>query len=216
MECRDVERLIDAYLDRELSAESAHEVESHLASCPTCRGRYGGMVSLLTSTGEVDVPEGLRDRIMAGVRDQSMSPGSSPATARQAARRLRFGWWAWTGAIAASIAFFAFGWFSSDLWNNGQPLPGPIVERGQAREVTVVLSPWVLSSWAQATALRTPGGPMFFLAQATATEMMTASFFDDTPVERCGPPIDPGMLLDDDSALPQIPIPWPVRSPLGV
>ncbi|MBN1491360.1 MAG: zf-HC2 domain-containing protein [Phycisphaerae bacterium] len=67
MECRDTERLIDAYLDRELPAETASKLEAHLSACQPCRRQYGSLVGFLTKPEPIAVPAGLAERIAAAI-----------------------------------------------------------------------------------------------------------------------------------------------------
>lgn len=40
MNCDDCQRLLDGYLDRELSDQEVEEVKRHLADCPPCEHLY--------------------------------------------------------------------------------------------------------------------------------------------------------------------------------
>ena len=217
MDCRDLDRLIDAYLDGELPAATAGELSRHLSGCARCQERYGPLVSLLAGREEIPAPVALRDRIMTALREEaaieSLPPGRKPLDHPRRSR-----WWLGPVAVAASVALFAFGWLSSQLWNGSPAAPPPraTLDVGKPSQITVVVSPWVLSSYVQGAAVRVPAGPMLLLAHAVAAEAMTAALMEGSPVQRCGPSIDADTLFPDDSPLPNTLFPMPLATPLGV
>ncbi len=175
MECRDTERLIDVWLDGDLTGAAAADLESHLAECPVCGGCYGPMLKLLRSPGDVALPEGLRDRVMTAVSEAAVgrSPEEPPLVMRdlnRMARRLRhLRWVRWGGAAAASVAIFVSGWLGS-RWALRPESP-----EGQPQEQAVVVSPWVLSSMAQAIVLRGHANPLTVVAQGVAMDVVATS-----------------------------------------
>ena len=186
MDCRDTERLIDAWLDRELSSEQARQVEAHVSECPACRRRFMPVVGFLGSTEPVSVPDGLRDRIVDAASHTAGEPTSAKGRT-MGTRRWRL---AWIGAAAACVGFFVVGWFGSQLWvwpSETVTESPKVVERPEVSpqpQVTVVLSPWMLSSWAQAMALRGPVNPAPLFAQALVAELASERSFETTPVIR--------------------------------
>jgi anti-sigma factor RsiW len=69
--CVDVERDLDAYVDRELDAKSAAAVRDHLEQCPGCRGRVAERQELgrvLRSLPYRAAPDRLRARIAVPAR----------------------------------------------------------------------------------------------------------------------------------------------------
>lgn len=163
MECRKVEQVIDAYLDHELPAVRAREVESHLATCDTCRKEYGPLLSLLRSPEPVATPTDLRSRVLAAVNATTLNE-SQPKKHHQ-----RIRWAPWSGAIAASLSFFFMGWLASQWWQK----PAPPEPSTGTRE-TVVMSPFMASSIVQAMTLRGPANPIPCIAQAFAIELASA------------------------------------------
>jgi hypothetical protein len=125
--------------------------------------------------------------------------------------------WLWPAAVAACVAFFALGRLSSRL-STPEPSPpddGIVQGDSSGQPTTIVLSPWALASWAQATALRGPASPIVFVTQTLAAESATEAYFGEMPVERCNPgveplPSDPGI----DSS--RIPLLFPLKPTLGV
>jgi len=182
MECYDAERLIDAWLDRELSAEASAEVEAHLAECSVCRRRHAGLVKLLTAPEPVATPPELRDRVIAAAQALPINAPAVAAVRRYSLRR-RY-WTLGTGAIAASVAIFAMGWFGAIWFRQTAPIDRPVATPPQEPPNAVMLSPWVLSSWAQAVAMGGPVNPAASAAQATILEYFTAVSFEGTPVDR--------------------------------
>jgi predicted anti-sigma-YlaC factor YlaD len=72
MDCRDIEQLIDAYLDRELRPEEAERLEGHLDACAACSQQYRPVIEALRGGDELPVPAGLRERVLAAVLDVQM------------------------------------------------------------------------------------------------------------------------------------------------
>ena len=66
MRCDDLERDLDAYVDRELSADAAAAIRGHLAACASCRLRVAdrnALGHLVRSVPYYDAP----DRVRASV-----------------------------------------------------------------------------------------------------------------------------------------------------
>lgn len=192
MDCRDVERQMDACLDRELPPSQRRELEAHLQGCSACTRQWGGLVNVLTRPAAVEVPAGLRDRIVAAVAEQNRSGGNprlvqdrgvKPRGSFEAAqstptRRV----WIWPSAIAACLTFFFMGWVASRLWTPSQSMV-VVEKKPPAIETTVVLSPWLVSTLARASMMPGPMSPAVVLAQGIVPEMMTA-VPDEQPVPR--------------------------------
>ena len=66
MTCELVERQLDAYFDRELSAESSVVVRDHLDKCAACRDRLAVLsaVALLVRAAPFYAPDRLRARVL--------------------------------------------------------------------------------------------------------------------------------------------------------
>ncbi len=102
MECSDLERLLDAYLDSELDLARSLEFETHVESCAACatameRGR--ALQSAIARAPYYTAPESLRRKIAAP------------------RRRMPYGWM----ALAAGIAAVGL-----VLWRVGLPVASPI------------------------------------------------------------------------------------------
>jgi anti-sigma factor (TIGR02949 family) len=100
----DVEAQVDAYLDGELAASDAVELEAHLAGCPACeRFRDDRLVlrkALAARMPKLEAPEFLRARVRAALREAA-APARAGRTASLPA-------WRWM-AFAATIATVAIG-----------------------------------------------------------------------------------------------------------
>ena len=89
--CHDVDMIMTAYVDGEVAAVEAAEVDAHLAKCPPCRQRASseGVVRQVlhaSAAALVDpAPPGLRARCIA------TTPSASPQEGRAPARRIA-GW----------------------------------------------------------------------------------------------------------------------------
>lgn len=73
MDCRELERSVDAFLDGEFDERERAEAEAHLAGCPACRGMVEGQ-------GRI------RDAVRAKLREAMAAPapaGCAPAALRE-------------------------------------------------------------------------------------------------------------------------------------
>lgn len=102
MNCADVERYLDDFVDGALPAALAAELGSHVASCPSCREAESGLRALLAEAESLDASiEPPRD-LWAGIarRIDAEGAGTKPfPAARPAPRRRRA--YALLGAAAA-------------------------------------------------------------------------------------------------------------------
>src|SRR6476469_2562529 len=95
----DVEAQVDAYLDGELAAMDAAELEGHLAGCASCGRFRDDRLALRTAIAaqipRFEAPEALRGRVRAALRK-----ASAPSRGRRPAALM-----VWRGlALAASLA----------------------------------------------------------------------------------------------------------------
>src|SRR2546430_10517460 len=99
-----LEAQLDAYLDGELAADDARELEAHLVQCPDCARFRDGRIALRAAiTAQVPVlqaPDALRERVRAALRVAGRSGSSRRVTAPALWRSL---------ALAASLAVVAVG-----------------------------------------------------------------------------------------------------------
>ena len=122
MDCRDIERLIDAYWDRELDPGIGEAVGQHLRGCTLCDQRYGAVNAFLTTPDEIAVPSGLRDRVFAAL-DSSRSVKTAPRIQDTQTSSPRMSYrlapLAWAGALAVrqSLAGLLFGVRPTDPWS---------------------------------------------------------------------------------------------------
>jgi len=211
MECREIEWLIDAYLDRTLSRRVAGELGAHLESCSVCRKTYGPMLRLLSSPEPIAVPDGLRDRIAAAVSESTLAPAARrehPKAAVGAGRGIRRIAMPWAGAIAASVAFFAMGWLGSRWWVNRPTELHPFDRGREHPPARVVLSPWAMSNLAQAMASHASASPIALVAQAATSEWLVESLFRPPPAlpaRATTAPAASGVEADVEPAVPILP-----------
>jgi anti-sigma factor RsiW len=216
MECRDTERLIDPFLDRELSEADSTELQAHLARCTTCRKNYGRLVAALENPTPVDVPEGLRDRIVAAIettqRDGSMSTPRDAGITGAGERRWP-AWLPWSGALAACITFFFVGWFGSTAWNTGTDLhsDGPPNE-----PVQIVITPWTATAMAQAVIPQHQANPLMSMVMVAAMEASFEPVATESAIEvprtrifESPPDIQP--IVPGEESMPI----WPQPLPIG-
>jgi anti-sigma factor RsiW len=96
----DVEAQVDAYLDGELAAGDAVELEAHLAGCSTC-GRFRDdrlalRKAIVARMPRLEAPELLRARVRAALRE-----AAAPARAGRTASLLAWRWLAFAATLAA-------------------------------------------------------------------------------------------------------------------
>lgn len=213
MECREIEWLIDAYLDRTLSRRVAGELVAHLESCAACRKTYEPMLRLLSSPEPVAVPAGLRERIAAALSEATLAPAQGrqrPETAADAGRRTRRVAMPWAGAIAASVAFFVMGWLGSRWWVNRPTRLHPFDPGREHPPARVVLSPWAMSNLAQAIASQTPASPIALVAQTATSEWLVESLFRPPPAPPARAATEPAAPAVEPDAEPALLILPPV------
>lgn len=212
MDCRDVDRLIDPWLDRQLNAAAGDEIEAHVNGCDRCRREWGNLLLLLTRPSPVAMPDGLRDRIV-GAWEAHMA---EQAPSRLPAWHRRLIWLRPVVAIAACVLFFITGWLVSGWWTQ-PPAGAPAAVAGPENSpATVIVSPWIISSMAQAAAMPAPVCPAVMLAAGVVPEMVTAQRIVDEPAIRVfQPPQDvpatqpsdaPGQELQN--LMPMVPRYW--------
>jgi anti-sigma factor (TIGR02949 family) len=67
IDCKEAERRLHRYLDRELTEEEAAEVRQHLSMCDNCRARFrfeDGLRRVVRRVGQAErAPAELRERI---------------------------------------------------------------------------------------------------------------------------------------------------------
>ncbi|HSW44432.1 MAG TPA: hypothetical protein VLM89_02560 [Phycisphaerae bacterium] len=200
---RDTEKLIDALLDGELSADKAAEVRSRIERDPALRRGYGPMLSMLRSPEQVEVPAGLRDRIVAAVHERDRGEGRvirpKEMVWRRTSNRL-----AWIGAMAASIALFMAGWFGARMWMT-PATPTPAGDTAGPAPAQVVITPGMLAAYAQSMAARGSIYPVPNAVQGALIEMIAQGDLSAqaTPVIHAG----------TDRAAAQSPAEQPRESP---
>ncbi len=197
---RDPEQLMDAWLDGELPADEAARIEAGLRCDPALRNQFGPMVELLRSPEAVEVPAGLRDRVVAAVHERAEREGvirfESPAW-RRLSRRL-----GWAGAVAASVALFVSGWYGARWW--GQPGPSVVV----VQPAPAVSNPWLLAAYAQSVAGRGPMYPTSFVVQGAMIEMLAGGSGPPPAGASAGPrSASPGRAVPPREPAEPVPVP---------
>ena len=115
MDCPTCERMVDAYVDRELSARESAEFELALEACPQCRRRLDEARALSGLLGELPedrAPDLLRARIERELR--AISGASAPGRARTMPQ--------WTKGLAMAASLLvavSIGWLGGTLTGRG-------------------------------------------------------------------------------------------------
>lgn len=120
MNCAEVQELLSAYYDSELSSDERIGVAAHLADCPACSRALAGFgkISGMVHSSPTSIPAQLDWR---QVQNQ-LAPRSTVQPAEQVttANRSRRHWLSLRGlrpAVAiAAILLIAIGWFAFDTW----------------------------------------------------------------------------------------------------
>lgn len=93
MNCGQVKRLLPPFIDEELQGGVRDEIDSHLASCPTCRSEKEELeadMGLLEQVGTPEVSPFLVTRVMADIRERR-SANADLRSRTFGVRRLAFG-----------------------------------------------------------------------------------------------------------------------------
>jgi len=80
MNCKEIKKILNPYIDQVLDAESIQQVEEHLKSCPTCQDDYlrlKEMVASLNFLPQVSAPSNLTQNIMAKILQEEIQIQSS-------------------------------------------------------------------------------------------------------------------------------------------
>ncbi|MBR8297425.1 zf-HC2 domain-containing protein, partial [Burkholderia cenocepacia] len=101
MDCNEARALLDADVDRELSAPDALRVQQHVEGCDACRRERARIVTLVQAVRQADyhrAPDALRASILASLPAAADAPAHEPSRAesRVAPRRPRGrDWFSW-------------------------------------------------------------------------------------------------------------------------
>jgi len=110
MNCKQVQGMLSAYLDRELSRQDMYDVRAHLSECPGCKAEHDSVSALKSLLGAMPTPEPSDDfesRLVANVLRGRQEDRFSD-------RRLkpRFNLFVFAGiaacSMAATLAFLTF------------------------------------------------------------------------------------------------------------
>ena len=128
MDCTEIRSRLHAYLDQELDAPGAMEVDRHLASCEACKSIYAEQTALRSAVRSNatyhNAPSGLAQRIRARVRPKDES-------------KPRFRWQQWFPMGAAVAATALLSWTAAIQYASVSPeeVMAERVIAGHARSV---------------------------------------------------------------------------------
>jgi len=80
MNCNQIKKLINPYIDQTLPAETALQIEEHLKSCPTCKEDYQRLQETITSLNhlpQVSAPQHLTQSIMTRILEEKIQVRTS-------------------------------------------------------------------------------------------------------------------------------------------
>jgi anti-sigma factor RsiW len=123
MNCEETQKLVDAYVDRELDLAKSLELERHLSECGACSKRPADLLALRSAVNTVyhTPPASLQRRVTSEIR-KARKGGAMPGAPRAMA-------WRWIG-VAASVALVA-----AVSWSVFRLSAGPSPDEALAREV---------------------------------------------------------------------------------
>ena len=109
MNCNEVTRRLDDYLDGEMDTTTASALRAHLDACPDCREQFAPLLSAVEGLGalpELAAPEGLVEGVMVRLPER----GEAHLSTAQLA-------WLLAGVGAAAAALIAIGglWLAQGL-----------------------------------------------------------------------------------------------------
>lgn len=116
--CKWCEKLLTPYLDSRLDADERAEVESHLASCESCRSMHAllsGAAAVLAAEGPAEPSPDLAARAARAALDAAEREAAKPTFVE---RWIRVAWPAAAAASVATVLLLVFGLGKSEL--NGQ------------------------------------------------------------------------------------------------
>ncbi len=104
MTCQEMDRLIQLYLDEELSRKEVSEVEEHMRHCPLCAqklSRLRKVVSIISDLEVVEPPWGFTDRVMYNLPAHRRSQG---LFSKLRSWQVEFAW----GALAVAFTLILY------------------------------------------------------------------------------------------------------------
>jgi len=113
MNCQEIKKLLNPYIDQVLDVESIQQVEEHLKSCPTCQDEYLRLketVASLKFLPQVSAPQNFTQNLMAKISQEEIQIQTSwidHLKKRISIPRFSFRL-AGIATAAALIVFFAF------------------------------------------------------------------------------------------------------------
>lgn len=117
--CEDYIELISAAVDGALSHDEQEKLNAHLSACPACQNLYDDLTALhaaLADLPPVEVPAGLKGRIMDAVAAEAENTKVVPFAPKKASRH----WQRWM-ASAAVLAVVLMGTWSWKPWEAQKP-----------------------------------------------------------------------------------------------
>jgi anti-sigma factor RsiW len=167
MNCTEFEKNIHRYLDRELSAEEILAMEQHVHSCTACREEFGPLIDTLTAPWKVEVPAGLRSRIL----DTLVQPKTFSMPKK------RNYWWYWSAA--AAIILLVVGWLAGPFSDRSQAPPAQPKQVAAAPEnPPAAINPWMLPGLVQSFAIPGLANPAVSLVQADLMKQWFKETYD--------------------------------------
>jgi anti-sigma factor RsiW len=126
MNCEETQKLVDAYVDRELDLVKSLEVEHHLNECDACSKRRASLLALRSAVSTVyhTPPASLQRRVTSEVRKASKKAATR---GRAMARVPRVMPWGWFGVAVSVALVLAVSWSVVRLF--ARPSPDEVLAR---------------------------------------------------------------------------------------
>ena len=119
--CKELELLLDGYVDGEASESERREVESHLEGCEDCRRVVERTRSLLAATADLDREIPPDEDLWLGIRAEVERAGAAQSSgASWGGGSMR-----WIGMAASLLVVMLAGWAALSLRDGGS-VPAPV------------------------------------------------------------------------------------------
>lgn len=110
MKCCEVENLLSAFLDGEVTAEEKEKIEAHLISCLKCQDELVALEQikvLLGNLGTLEPPDGFHEQLMKRITYERENKSTVVTMDQHRQRKSLLGRWNKKWSIAASVASIA-------------------------------------------------------------------------------------------------------------
>jgi len=135
MTCKDLDAVLDDYVDGKLDAATAAGATAHLAGCPSCRELERGIRQIVNDAGDLSGDIRPRRDLWGGIEERISAPGGRAEASRGTASRTAW----WKPVLAAAAVVILAG--AALLLRDRAPAPLPASSAGAAGTVPAARRP---------------------------------------------------------------------------